>query len=70
MIKYKKNWFRTLNDALASEDLLEAWEIHFEPIHYGKTFAWTWQDGSKHGRFISVHRNSDGWYERPVHYAR
>lgn len=63
-------FFETLNDALKSEGLLEAWEVHFDPIQYGQTRSWTWQDGSRHGRRISVYRNEQGRYERPLHYAQ
>lgn len=66
----KRNWFPTLNDALESEGLLEAWEIHFQPIRQGATFSWTYDDGSKYGHWVSIYRNEHGMYERPVHYAR
>lgn len=66
----KQNWFMTLNDALASEGLVESWDIAYPPIVYGETRMWTWQDGSKYGRFVSVYRDEHGLYERPVHYAR
>ena len=66
----KTNWFATLNESLKSEGLIEAWDINFSPINYGETFSWTWEDGSKYGHYISVYRNTDGRYERPVHYAR
>lgn len=66
----KRNWFNTLNDALNSEDLLDAWEIQFSPIQYGQTFSWTFQDGSRYGRYISIYRNTEGKYERPIHYIR
>lgn len=66
----KQNWFDTLNQALISEDLLQAWDISFRPIAYGETFSWTYDDGSKYGRYISIYRSQDGRYERPVHYKR
>lgn len=65
-----RNWFDTLNDALNAEGLLEAWDISFSPIAYSETRSWTWEDGSKYGHYISVYRDSDGHYERPVHYQR
>lgn len=66
-----KNRFNTLNEALESEGLLDAWDsITFQPINYGQTFGWTWQDGSRHGRYVTVTRFEDGTYERPVHYKR
>ena len=66
----RQNWFSTLNEALASENLLEAWDVSFPPIHYGKSFSWTWEDGSRYGHFISIYRDDRGFYERPVHYDR
>lgn len=66
----KQNWFPTLNAALESEDLIDAWDISYSPISYDETRRWTWQDGSKHGRLISITRDDRGLYERPVHYAR
>lgn len=66
----KQNWFNTLNEALESEGLLDSWEIWFSPIQYGETFCWTWEDGSRHGRQISIFRDEKGRYERPVHYRR
>ena len=65
-----QNWFPTLNDALVSEDLLEAWDCCWSPINYGETRSWTWEDGSRYGYYVSVYRDERGWYERPVHYAR
>ena len=64
----KQNWFNTLNEALISEDLLEAWDLNFAPIQYGQTFSWIWDDGTKYGRFISIYRNENGRYERPITY--
>lgn len=66
----KQNWFDTLNAALESEGLLDAWEPHFLPLSYNKTYSWTWQDGSRYGRQVSIYRDDRGRYERPVHYAR
>jgi hypothetical protein len=66
----KQHWFDTLNDALLSENLLDAWEIHYPAIAYSETRSWTWQDGTKHGRYISIYRDSNGRYERPVNYQR
>lgn len=66
----KTNWFPTLNAALDAEGLLAAWEPTFPPIAYGETRSWTWDDGSRHGHYISIYRETDGRYERPVHYAR
>ena len=66
----KQNWFPTLNAALEAEGLIEAWDISFSGIDYGQTFSWTHQDGSKYGRYISIYRDEQGRYERPVNYER
>jgi hypothetical protein len=66
----KQNWFNSLNDSLESEDLLESWDISFSPINYGETKSWTWEDGTKYGHFITIYRDDQGRYERPVHYKR
>ena len=65
-----KYLFNTLNEALESEGLLEAWDIAFPPIQYGQNFYWTWEDGSRYGHYICIYRNECGLYERPVHYKR
>lgn len=70
MRQVKKNRFMTLADALFSENLSETWQLHFPGIAYGQTFMYTYDDGSKYGRFISITRFEDGTYERPVHYQR
>ena len=67
---YKANWFDTLNEALLSEDLLEAWDDIHGPINYGQTVSWTWEDGTRYGHYISIYRTCGGRYERPVHYQR
>ena len=66
----KQNWFNTLNDALNAEGLMEAWDCMWQPIQYGETRRWTWQDGSRYGHMVSIFRDTDGRYERPVHYKR
>ena len=60
----------TLADALCSEDLFETWQLWFAPIAYGETRTYTHDNGSKHGRYISITRFEDGTYERPVTYLR
>lgn len=65
-----RNWFPTLNDALEAEALLAAWDCTSPPINYGEVRTWTWDDGSRYGRLISIYRNERGLYERPTHYAR
>lgn len=67
----KQNWFPTLNAALESENLLAAWDGTSSPsILYGETRGWTWQDGSRYGMWISIYRDEQGRYERPIHYHR
>ena len=65
-----QNWFNTLHEALASEDLQDSYPNDAVPIGYGETRRWTWDNGTKYGHLISVSRNTDGMYERPVHYDR
>lgn len=67
-IKYKMNWFKTLSEALESEGLEEVWDAGH--IGYDQTKTMTHLDGSKYGHFISIYRNEQGLYERPVHYSR
>jgi ArsR family metal-binding transcriptional regulator len=66
----KQNWFDTLNQTLESEGILHMWDCMFPPINYSETRTWTYDDGSKYGHYISIYRNENGRYERPVHYAR
>jgi hypothetical protein len=66
----KPNRFQTLNGALDSEGLVDTWELHYQPIGYGQTFSYTFDDGSKYGHYVSITRFEDGTYERPVHYKR
>ena len=62
----RRNWFETLNQALASENLVDYWPG--TPINYGETVQVRVDDGSKHGRIINVYRSTSGRYERPVTY--
>lgn len=66
----KETHFPTLYAALVSENLLDSWKLEYAPIQYNETRRYTWDDGSKHGRQISIYRASNGRYERPVHYQR
>lgn len=66
----KQNRFQTLNDALESEGLLESWDITFPALAYGQTFSYTFDNGTRYGRYVSIHRFDDGAYERPVSYNR
>ena len=65
-----QNYFNTLNDALHSENLIDSWDSSFHPIQYGETRAWTYDNGSRHGHYVSIYRDNNGRYERPVHYNR
>ena len=58
-----KNYFDTLNKALESEGLVDQWTTGTN-INYGETVQVNTGE-----RLISVYRNSNGRYERPVHYA-
>jgi len=65
------NWFNTLNEALESENLLHTWDaIRFGGIEYDSNFSYTYDDGTKYGRYITIYRDNTGRYERPIHYAR
>lgn len=67
----KQNFFPTLNEALESENLLHTWDgTRMTPIAYGETRAYTFDDDSKYGHYISIYRTENGFYERPVHYDR
>ena len=70
MIIAQQNWFDTLNQALESEGLLDSWEVSFDPINYGETFSYTFDNGTKYGHYVTVYRDETGRYERPVHYNR
>lgn len=59
----KRNWFNTLNEALDSEGLIEYWPLGLN-INYGKT-----ESAVSDGKYISVYRDENGRYERPIHYA-
>lgn len=59
-----KNYFDTLNDALASEGLINHWPVTAS-VPYGATVGLAIA-----GRWISIYRDGvTGQYERPVHYA-
>ena len=69
-----QNWFDTLNDALASEHLIDLWPLGSN-INYGETVDHLVEVGT-YGktnkveyRKISVYRDQNGRYERPVHYS-
>jgi len=62
--KQMQNYFDTLNDALASESLLDIWPLTAS-VPYGATVGF-----ASAGRWISIYRDGvTGQYERPIHYA-
>lgn len=65
---HNQNWFNTLTKALESENIAHMWPN--TPISYGQTVSLTFDDGTRYGHFVSVFRDSNGLYERPIHYAR
>ncbi len=65
---YRQNWFKTLSEALEAENIVHMWPN--TPIAYGQTIGLTHQDGTRYGHYVSVYRDSNGLYERPIHYAR
>lgn len=65
----KQNWFATLNEALESESLVDFWPFG-KSMEYGENFRFTADNGSKHGLLISIFRETNGMYERPIHYNR
>jgi hypothetical protein len=62
-IMYKKNWFETLNSALESEGLVDFWPLGVN-LSYGESYRFT----TECGKHISIFRETDGRYERPIHY--
>lgn len=64
-----QNWFDTLRQALESEGLEDSFPLGSN-ISYGENFKYTYDDGTKHGHFVSIYRDSTGRYERPIHYGR
>lgn len=59
----KANWFNTLNEALEAEGLVGHWPVG-KNIGYGETVGF-----ASRGLWISVYRETNGRYERPVSYA-
>ena len=61
------NWFETLNQSLESEELTEYWDCLWPPLSYGEYRQFNYiKDGYNH--HASIYRETDGRYERPVHY--
>tara|TARA_R110002126_G_scaffold170505_1_gene319405 strand:- start:110 stop:325 length:216 start_codon:yes stop_codon:yes gene_type:complete len=58
-----QNYFETLNDALASEGLINHWPVTAN-VPYGATVGL-----ANAGKWLSIYRDETGRYERPVHYA-
>lgn len=63
-----QNWFNTLSEALEAEKISHMWDMR--PIAYDQTLALTYDDGTKYGHYVSIYRDSNGLYERPIHYKR
>jgi hypothetical protein len=64
----RENWFKTLTEALEAENISHMWPN--TPIAYGQTIGLTYDDGTRYGHYVSVYRDSNGLYERPIHYKR
>ena len=66
--KIKQNWFPTLDAALESEGLLNTWDITMGRIDRGESASYhTTVNGRC--RYVTIYRETDGRYERPVHCA-
>lgn len=65
-----QNRFPTLNAALESEGLEGTWDFSYPSLQYGQTFGYTYDNGTRYGLYVSVHRFDDGMYERPISYKR
>lgn len=63
-----QNYFDTLSEALEAENISHMWNM--KPIAYGETVSLTYDDGTRYGHYVSVYRDSNGLYERPIHYKR
>jgi hypothetical protein len=59
-----RNWFNTLNEALDAEGLVSKWPLGLN-IQYGDTARIITEDFT----LISVFRDQDGRYERPINYS-
>ena len=58
-----QTWFPTLNAALDSEGLTDLWPLGVY-MQYGQTIGM-----ARNGKWLSVYRDEQGRYERPIHYA-
>lgn len=63
MREVKRNWFGTLNESLESEGLVDLW-----PLGTNIAYDENVRIHTDCGRLISIFRDNDGRYERPVHY--
>lgn len=63
----KTNWFPTLVDALLSEGLQDLWPWD-SSIAYGENVRHIVEHEGV-TRMISIYRETNGMYERPVHYV-
>lgn len=63
MRQCKQNWFNTLNEALESEGLIELYPTGVN-MPYSSVIRIV-----KNGVFITIYRDSNGMYERPIHYS-
>lgn len=69
MVSTKQNWFPTLNEALESEGLLDTWDAAtMGGIHYGQTVSYHARVNTGQCMSISIYRDEEGRYERPVYY--
>lgn len=59
----QQNFFKTLNESLESEGLVEKWPLGSN-INYGETVRHIVDN-----ELISVYRDERGMYERPIHYS-
>ncbi len=57
-----KNWFETLNESLASENLVDQWPLGLN-ISYGENVR-----VHTDTQLISVYRETNGKYEKPTFY--
>jgi hypothetical protein len=62
----KQNWFETLNESLASEQMVDLWPLGTN-VGYGENVRVIVSDNGKM-RLLSVYRETDGRYERVVTY--
>lgn len=65
-----QNYFDTLEEALKSEGLEDAWKPHYSPIGCGETCKYVYPNGTRYGHFVKIYRDNQGKYHRPVHHDR